>query len=105
MTRPSLALIPAISVSIWARNSSASSAEAGPLAKLAVQDTGKGILPENLSKIFEPLYTTKSKGIGLGLPVSKSLVEANGGEITVTSRPGAGSTFTILLPCVKRSEN
>lgn len=77
----------------------------GRMVRLAVQDTGAGILPENLLKVFEPLYTTKTKGIGLGLPVSKGLVEANGGELTVTSRPGVGSTFTVSLPCADRAEN
>jgi len=57
-----------------------------------------GILPENLKKIFEPLFTTKAKGIGLGLAVSQKLAEANGGRIEVESESGKGSTFTIYLP-------
>ncbi|MCK4314836.1 MAG: hypothetical protein KAX24_03605, partial [Anaerolineae bacterium] len=47
---------------------------------------------------FEPLFTTKAKGIGLGLAVSKNLVEANGGSIAVESEVGKGSTFTVKLP-------
>jgi PAS domain S-box-containing protein len=65
---------------------------------IAVKDTGTGITPENMSKLFEPLFTTKSKGIGLGLAISKKLVEANGGRIEVQSEPGKGSTFTVYLP-------
>jgi signal transduction histidine kinase len=59
---------------------------------------GVGIPPENMKKIFEPLFTTKIKGIGLGLAVSRKLVEANGGRIEVKSKPGMGSTFTLVLP-------
>ncbi len=63
-----------------------------------ITDTGTGITPENLEKIFEPLVTTKDYGIGLGLVITKSLVEANGGVIDVSSEPGKGSTFTVRLP-------
>jgi PAS domain S-box-containing protein len=65
---------------------------------LQVVDTGTGISPENIKKLFEPLFTTKAKGIGLGLAVSKKLIEANGGRIEVQSEPGKGSTFTAWLP-------
>jgi PAS domain S-box-containing protein len=65
---------------------------------ITVKDTGIGITPENMEKLFEPLFTTKSKGIGLGLAVSKKLAEANGGRIEVKSEPGKGSTFTLVLP-------
>jgi PAS domain S-box-containing protein len=65
---------------------------------VSVTDTGCGISPENLEKLFEPLFTTKARGIGLGLAVSKNLVETNGGSIEVVSEEGKGSTFTIILP-------
>jgi PAS domain S-box-containing protein len=65
---------------------------------LSVSDTGCGMPPQVMARIFEPLYTTKAKGIGLGLPVSKNLVEINQGQIEVTSQEGQGSTFTITLP-------
>lgn len=61
-------------------------------------DTGVGIPPENLEKIFQPLFTTKTKGIGLGLAVSRRLIEANGGTLTVESHVGKGSTFTVSIP-------
>jgi signal transduction histidine kinase len=69
---------------------------------ISVKDTGVGILPENMSKLFEPLFTTKAKGIGLGLAVSQKLVKANGGRIEVVSEAGKGSTFTLILPTHNR---
>ena len=66
--------------------------------RIAVKDTGMGIPPENMKRLFEPLFTTKLKGIGLGLAVSKKLAEANGGRIEVESEAGVGSTFTLWLP-------
>jgi signal transduction histidine kinase len=65
---------------------------------LAVTDTGCGIPPETLGRVFEPLFTTRKRGIGLGLAISKSLMESNGGSIEVESTVGKGSTFTLLLP-------
>ena len=65
---------------------------------LSVADTGMGISEENMAKLFEPLFTTKAKGLGLGLMVVKNLVEANGGSIEVESEVGKGSTFTVRLP-------
>ncbi len=53
---------------------------------------------EEKQKLFEPLFTTKARGIGLGLAVSRNLVEANGGSIEVESEVGKGSTFTVSLP-------
>jgi signal transduction histidine kinase len=65
---------------------------------ISVQDTGVGIPEEDLPKLFHPLYTTKAKGVGLGLAVCQRLVEAHGGSITVESQVGRGSTFTVKLP-------
>jgi signal transduction histidine kinase len=84
-------------------SSEQSSASAERWVLIRVKDTGTGITPENLKKLFEPLFTTKPRGIGLGLAVSKKLVEANGGRIEVESEVGKGSTFTLYLP-VKSSE-
>jgi signal transduction histidine kinase len=61
-------------------------------------DTGPGIPPENLPRIFDPLFTTKAKGIGLGLVVCKRLVERQGGEIVARNNAGGGAAFTIRLP-------
>jgi signal transduction histidine kinase len=62
---------------------------------IKVADTGEGIAPNEINKIFEPLYTTKKKGIGLGLAVSQSIVLANGGDITVESELDVGTTFKL----------
>jgi len=65
---------------------------------ISVTDTGTGIAPENLPRIFEPYFTTKSKGSGLGLSIARRIVEAHGGTITVSSEPGWGCRFQISLP-------
>jgi signal transduction histidine kinase len=75
--------------------------ENGTQAWIAIKDSGSGIEPAILEKIFQPLFTTKAKGIGLGLAVCESLIRANGGKITVESQVGKGSTFTIHLPVSK----
>jgi signal transduction histidine kinase len=69
----------------------------GDAVQLEVTDTGPGVPPENLERIFEPLFTTKARGIGLGLAVSKSLAQANGGDLAVISEPGAGATFIFAM--------
>ncbi|HID92805.1 MAG TPA: PAS domain S-box protein, partial [bacterium (Candidatus Stahlbacteria)] len=63
-----------------------------------ISDTGEGIPREVMSKIFQPLFTTKAKGIGLGLTVCKSLLEANGGRISVKSELNKGTTVSVKLP-------
>jgi PAS domain S-box-containing protein len=66
--------------------------------QLRVHDTGSGIPPERLAQIFEPLYTTKPGGTGLGLHIVQEVVTAHGGQVTVESVVGQGTTFTITLP-------
>jgi signal transduction histidine kinase len=70
----------------------------GSAVVIDVADTGPGISDELLEKIFEPLFTTKARGIGLGLAVSQSLASANGGQLTVTSTLGHGATFSLAMP-------
>ena len=65
---------------------------------VSVRDTGSGIAPEMMARLFQPLFTTKARGIGLGLVVVKNLTEANGGTIAVQSEVGRGTTFTVTLP-------
>jgi PAS domain S-box-containing protein len=65
---------------------------------ISVTDTGTGISEENMKKLFEPLFTTKAKGIGLGLVVIQTIVKAHGGRIDVLSTEGKGTTFKVTLP-------
>jgi len=69
---------------------------------IAFADTGVGIAAEDRARVFEPLYTTKAKGFGLGLSIVKLLVDAHGGTVTVSSTPGAGSCFSVHLPIAQR---
>ncbi len=70
--------------------------------EISISDTGIGIPEENMKKLFEPLFTTRARGIGLGLSLTRSMVEANGGKIGVKSTKGEGTTFKVVLPLVKR---
>lgn len=65
---------------------------------LRMTDTGAGLRPEDLEKIFNPEYTTKEKGLGLGLPIAHEIIRGHNGEIKVESKIGAGTTFSITLP-------
>jgi len=65
---------------------------------VGIEDTGLGIAPWHLTKIFEPLFTTKARGTGLGLAISNNIVQKHGGMILVTSQQGKGTRFTIKLP-------
>jgi signal transduction histidine kinase len=65
---------------------------------LFINDSGPGIPPHQLKRIFEPFYTTKEEGTGLGLHITKQLVERNGGKIRVKSKLGEGTKFTLTLP-------
>jgi signal transduction histidine kinase len=71
---------------------------AGANVEIAVADTGPGIPAKLIEKIFSPFFTTKPDGTGLGLALSRKIVEDHGGKITVKSEPGQGSVFTMVLP-------
>jgi signal transduction histidine kinase len=66
--------------------------------KVEVTDTGRGISPEDISKVFEPYFSTKETGTGLGLAIVKKAIDDHGGTISVASKQGSGTTFTIILP-------
>ena len=68
------------------------------IVEIAFSDTGVGIPPEKLEKVFTPFFTTKTKGTGLGLAIARKIVETHGGKMTTRSVPGTGATFTIHLP-------
>jgi CheY-like chemotaxis protein len=70
----------------------------GRYVRLTVSDTGEGISPEHLDRIFDPYFTTKERGTGLGLAISYSIIHAHGGAITAASSPGAGATFNVYVP-------
>jgi len=70
----------------------------GDFVEVAFTDTGVGIPEENMEKLFTPLFTTKSHGVGLGLPICKNLVDSHNGRIEVKSKVGKGTIFTLKLP-------
>lgn len=72
--------------------------EDGQRARVEVSDTGRGIAPEDISKVFEPYYSTKDTGTGLGLAIVRKAVEDHGGTVSVYSKQDSGTTFTIILP-------
>ena len=69
--------------------------------ELSVDDNGPGISPENLGRVFEPLFSTKSFGTGLGLPIAKRAVEQHGGEINLSSVVNSGTTVSVRLPVIE----
>lgn len=76
-------------------------AESGSLV-VTVEDTGPGIETADLPRLFEPFFTTKQDGMGMGLAICQTTVEAHGGRLTVQSAPGAGATFRLEMPVVPR---
>ena len=69
-----------------------------------MEDTGNGIDPENLHNIFNPFYSTKESGLGLGLPLVYKIIASHQGHIEVDNRPGEGVTFIITLPAAREDE-
>ncbi len=75
----------------------------GRFVEIAIEDQGIGIPEENLDKIFDPYFTTKRKGSGLGLATAYSIIKSHSGNITVTSELNVGTTFCIYLPAAEKS--
>ena len=74
-----------------------------PFVELTVADNGPGISQNVLRNLFQPFFTTKEKGTGLGLATSKNIIEGAGGRIEVRSYEGKGSTFSIVLPATSET--
>jgi len=83
--------LPAITVTVCTR-------ENENVAQVTVRDNGPGVKEEDLHRLFKPFFTTKDKGIGMGLSVSRSLIEANGGQLWLDPQAGGGATFHLTLP-------
>jgi signal transduction histidine kinase len=66
--------------------------------EVTISDSGSGIPPEQMEKIFNYYYTTKEKGVGLGLPIAHRIIEAHGGQLNIESRVGSGTKVTVTLP-------
>ena len=77
----------------------------GDYVRLCVSDSGCGISAEARAKIFDPFYTTKFLGRGLGLAAVQGIVRSLGGAVDVQSTPGGGSTFEVLFPCIADNGN
>ena len=71
--------------------------------EIRIEDTGSGVPPDALGRIFDPFFTSKAQGTGLGLAIVQRVVEAHGGSVAAENRPGGGAAFRILLPAGKGS--
>jgi len=83
--------LPAITVSVRTMKNES-------VAQVTIQDNGPGVKKENLQRLFEPFFTTKATGIGMGLAISRSLIEGNGGRLWIDPQEGSGATFHLTLP-------
>jgi two-component system, NtrC family, sensor histidine kinase HydH len=77
----------------------------GDMVEVSVIDRGAGIAPKDRESIFNPFFTTKSSGVGLGLAIVSKIVDEHGGRITVESEPGDGSVFRVFLPVQENTNN
>jgi two-component system sensor kinase FixL len=68
---------------------------------VSVEDTGSGLDPQNLDRIFDSFYTTKAEGIGVGLSISRSIIEAHGGQLSAAPAPRHGACFSFTVPIAK----
>jgi signal transduction histidine kinase len=79
-------------------------ADSGAAIQLSVKDTGAGIAPAILEKLFTPFTTTKKTGMGVGLSICRTIIEAHGGKIWAESAPGEGTTFHFSLKTVREQD-
>ncbi|MGC3968830.1 MAG: ATP-binding protein [Pirellulales bacterium] len=73
--------------------------------RVNVVDTGPGLATEMCGRLFHPFQTTKAEGLGLGLPICRSLIEAHGGEIDAVANAGQGMTFYFIIPCAPTDQD
>ena len=73
----------------------------GPAVEVVIRDNGVGMDAATAARLFEPYFTTKEHGTGLGLTLVRQTIRDHGGTITVSSAPGAGATFTVTLPAAR----
>ena len=74
------------------------SKEGNDAIQVIISDTGKGLGSDDIDKVFDPFYTTKSSGLGIGLSISRTIVESHGGRIWAQCNPEGGATFRFTLP-------
>ena len=74
---------------------------AGPQVEVAVSDTGPGIPEDKLARVFDPFFTTKPTGLGMGLAISRGIIEAHRGRLRAGRNEAGGATFTLTLPVVE----
>ena len=79
--------------------------ETGDMVRLELTDTGRGIGEDEARKIFEPFYTTKAQGLGLGMPYARKVIDQHGGTISLSSRLGVGTTIFVTLPAAQQEVN
>ena len=72
-------------------------------AELSISDRGPGIPVDRLKEVFEPFFTTKAEGMGMGLSIARTIVEAHNGQISAINEPGAGAVFRIRLPIARHA--
>ncbi len=87
-----------LTIRSWQTNTPQTAPHTSPSLVIAISDTGDGIPPEIQSRIFDPFFTTRPDGAGVGLAISRKIMSNHGGQISVRSAPGKGSTFTCTLP-------
>jgi signal transduction histidine kinase len=73
-------------------------ADSGGIIELTVEDTGEGLGADGGERIFETFFTTKADGLGIGLPISRTIIEDHGGRLWASPRPGGGAIFHVTLP-------
>jgi two-component system sensor kinase FixL len=82
----------------------ATAALPGNMIEISVADTGAGIAPEIAAQLFQPFVTSKPQGMGVGLSISRTIIEAHGGKLSPRPNPGGGTVFSFTLPAVAKEE-